>query len=120
MTITIEIEERRKAEPSEIQILQNQLGEWSDSTFGLLRHPIAPLAHLVKELRELIDCPTDRMEYADCMMLLLDAYRMIGGSADDLVQACYEKLEINKQRKWGEPDEHGVVEHIRTEDKTDG
>lgn len=102
-------------ELSKIQVLQNQLGEWSDSTFGLRRPPIAPLAHLVKELGELLECPADRMEYADCLMLLLDAYRMTGRSADDLVQACYEKLEINKQRKWGEPDEHGVVEHIRTE-----
>lgn len=96
-----------------IQRLQNEQGLWSDATFGANREPSAPLAHLVKELGELLDAPRDRMEYADCLMLLLDAYRKAGGTADDLVQACFQKLEINKQREWGEPDENGVVEHIR-------
>ncbi len=96
-----------------IQRLQDDIAVWSDATFGVGRHPLAPLSHLVKELSELIDEPCDRMEYADCLMLLLDAYRMAGGNADDMVTACFQKLEINKLRKWGEPDANGVVEHIR-------
>jgi hypothetical protein len=55
------------------------------------------------------------MEYADCLILLLDAYRMNGGRADDLIETCYKKLEINRKRKWGKPDTNGVVEHIREE-----
>lgn len=99
--------------PSRIQQLQDKIANWSDSTFGSGRPATTPLHHLAKEVSELIEAPDDRMEYADCLMLLLDAYRMSGGSADDLVEACYQKLEINQQRKWGKPDKNGVVEHIR-------
>ncbi len=97
-----------------IQQLQNEIANWSDATFGAKRPATRPLNHLAKEIRELIEAPEDRMEYADCLILLLDAYRMAGGSADDLIEACYQKLEINKEREWGKPDENGVVEHIRS------
>lgn len=97
-----------------IQQLQDGIANWSDSTFGAGRPATTPLHHLAKEVAELIESPEDRMEYADCLMLLLDAYRMCGGSADDLVAACYEKLAINQERAWGQPDENGVVEHIRS------
>lgn len=97
-----------------IQQLQNEIANWSDATFGSNRPAATPLNHLAKEMLELIEAPEDRMEYADCLLLLLDAYRMAGGSADDLIEACYQKLEINKEREWGKPDENGVVEHIRS------
>lgn len=99
---------------TQIQQLQDEITVWSDNTFGSDRPPSAPVNHLAKEVIELIESPEDRMEYADCMMLLLDAYRITGGSADDLVAACYQKLEINKVRKCGVSDKDGVVEHIRT------
>jgi len=99
---------------SRIQQLQDDIADWSDATFGSNRSPAAPLHHLAKEVQELIAAPVDRMEYADCLTLLLDAYRMAGGSTDELVEACYEKLEINRRRKWGTPDKNGVVEHIRS------
>src|SRR5699024_1489712 len=99
--------------PSQIQRLQDEQGRWSDATFGANHGPHGCIAHLAKEVREVAAEPYSRMEYADCLMLLLDAYRRAGGSADDLVAAAFEKLEINKRREWGEPDENGVVEHIR-------
>ncbi len=98
---------------SRIQQLQDEIANWSDRTFGAGRPATTPLHHLAKEVSELIAAPHDRMEYADCLLLLLDAYRMSGGSADDLIAACYEKLAINQRRTWGTPDENGVVEHIR-------
>ncbi len=98
---------------SRIQQLQDEIASWSDATFGSRRPPTTPLHHLAKEVQELITAPLDSMEYADCLMLLLDAYRMAGGSADSLIDACYEKLEINRKREWGTPDNNGVVEHIR-------
>ena len=102
---------------TEIQRLQNVLGEWSDKTFGNIDNPTGCLNHLKKEVDELIDSPRDEMEYADCMMLIIDAYRKIGGTADELVQACFEKYDICLTRTWGPPDENGVSQHIRENDK---
>jgi hypothetical protein len=98
---------------SRIQRLQDEAGEWSDATFGYNRSAEGPIAHLAKEIEELADNPGDRLEYADCLLLLLDAYRLAGGSADDLVGAAWQKFGINRSRVWGEPDENGVVEHVR-------
>jgi hypothetical protein len=100
---------------SRIQQLQDEVANWSDNTFGADRPAKIPLHHLAKEIDELIASPNDSMEYADCLILLLDAYRMAGGTADELVELCYKKLEINRRRKWGLPDKNGVVEHIREE-----
>ena len=98
---------------TELQRLQNALAEWSDEQFGRNRTPIRPINHLKREVEELSEAPYDPMEYADCLLLLIDAFRMAGGSADDLVQYGFEKLEINRQRQWGKPDAHGVTEHIK-------
>lgn len=97
-----------------IQQLQDEIAQWSDATFGSGRPATRPLHHLAKEVQELIAAPHDQMEYADCLILLLDAYRMAGGSADKMIETSYRKLEINRKRDWGTPDENGVVEHIRS------
>lgn len=87
-------------------------GEWSDKTFGK-RNPVAPLHHLKKEVEEVIKEPFDIEEYADCLLLLMDSARIAGFNMDDLYFAAHRKFAKNKQRKWGKPDENGVVEHIR-------
>lgn len=53
-----------------------------------------------------------RYEFADCFMLLIAAAKMEGLTAKDLISITRAKLELNKVRKWGKPDENGVVEHI--------
>ena len=108
-----------------LQQLMDEISEWSDKTFGGQRNP-AIAHHLLKEVKELIaefDSPEEmpdkylsiRMEFADCFMLLLDSATHAGITANELLQVTKEKLEINKNRKWGEPDENGVVEHLREE-----
>lgn len=101
-----------------VSILQSDVVTWSNSVFGSERGPEACIAHLKKEVDELLASPHDRMEYADCLMLLLDAYWRSGGSAEDLIKAAFQKLEINKARIWGKPDANGVVEHVRTNEMT--
>ncbi|MDH6309388.1 NTP pyrophosphatase (non-canonical NTP hydrolase) [Dysgonomonas sp. PFB1-18] len=119
----------------DIQGLMNAIREWSDKQFsdGVFDHQRAlPITHhLTKEVSELIDIleevgngdPSDenwdkvRMEYVDCLMLLLDSASHFGLSAYDLYRGCYIKLEINKKRKWGLPDENGVIEHIRDRER---
>lgn len=118
---------------NELQKLMDDISEWSDNTFGLDQRNPAIAYHLKKEIDELIwaikahqngnkpsvsvkgDMLVERvfLEYADCFMLLLDSATHLGLSANDLIAYSRIKLEINKARKWGVPDENGVVEHIK-------
>jgi hypothetical protein len=75
--------------------------------------PRGAISHLKKEVDELYDTPFDLTEYADCAMLLFDACQIAGYTPEQLLEAVAVKLEINKNREWGEPDENGVVEHVR-------
>ena len=117
-----------------LQDLMNEISEWSNATFGEGQRNPAIVHHLNKEVPELIDAiekyqkgNTIKMpykeankllkdvwgEYADCMMLLLDSAQHFGLTADRLLCITKQKLKINKKRRWGSPDENGVVEHVR-------
>ena len=52
------------------QELQNDIAAFTDSVFGK-SNPASKLKHLREEVDELIEEPTDTMEWADCMILLL-------------------------------------------------
>lgn len=102
----------------DLQKLMDDIREWSDATFGEGQRTIPILHHLIKEVPEAIqacdrDAETAIYEFADCMMLLLDAANHHGISAEDLLISVRAKLEINKHRKWGKPDKNGVIEHIK-------
>ena len=105
-----------EAPVSGIQAFQDTHGEWSDAQFGGQTLE-GKLAHLVKETVELCGAPHDIMEYADCFMLLLDVARKANITADALLDAAYEKLAINRQRKWDKPNEDGSVEHVHDQEK---
>ena len=115
-----------------LEHLRNQISDWSDKTFnnGIFDHsrslPISK--HLVKESKELVETleklnsdSTDKsksvnesvFELADVFMLLLDCASKLGMDSADLISVTEEKLEINKKRKCGKPDNDGVVEHVR-------
>jgi hypothetical protein len=92
---------------------------WSQETFGsdASRDWTGPLAHLAKELREIEEQPMDREEWADALLLLLDASRRAGFNAVGLLQAAEYKLSINKNRVWQEPNEDGSIEHDKAKTK---
>jgi len=52
-------------------------------------------------------------EFADVFMLLLDCATHFGINTDELITITYNKLDVNKKRKWGTADKNGVVEHIK-------
>ena len=105
----------------ELQKLMDDIREWSDATFGEGQRTIPILYHLIKEVPEAIEAckkfpeknSVGYWEFADCFMLILDAANHYGMDADHLIGFVKAKLEINKTRKWGNPDENGVVEHIK-------
>lgn len=121
----------------DIQQLQDNVKKWSDSAFGLHRLGTPIIHHLKAETDELIDALNSLhqgvytnddksglnllrekkdqvlMEFADCFMLLIDAAAHEQITIDMLSEATDRKLEINKQRKWGKPNDLGYFEHIK-------
>ena len=121
---------------SRFQFLQNDIKKWSDNTFGKYRNGKPIAYHLKKEIDEVIDALNDfhqgiysngtdgvelyfgkrkriKFELADCLMLLIDIAAHEGIDTNNLLDAMQDKLEINKKRKWGKPDQNGVIEHIK-------
>lgn len=113
-----------------LQSFMNDTTRWSDETFDngkFNRGRSIPISHhLKKEVKELTESLESyfqngsvesfekaKYELADCMILICDCATHFGCNADELLTACENKLEINKARKWGFPDENGVVEHIK-------
>lgn len=94
------------------QAMQDDIGAFTEYVFGKST-PEAKLAHLAEEVQEVMADPSDAHEWADCMILLLDAARKAGFTTDDLYDAVVEKMKINKTRKWQAPDENGVVRHVK-------
>ena len=54
------------------------------------------------------------MEAADCLLCLLQHAHE---NKYDLFNTARVKHEINERRKWGPPDEYGVIEHIKSEEQ---
>lgn len=113
-----------------LQDFMDQTSQWSDKTFDngnfTRERSISISYHLQKETRELTEAlesnfrdnsalnfSSAKEELADCMILILDCAVHFGCNADELITACFNKLEKNKKRTWGEPDENGVVEHLK-------
>lgn len=90
--------------------------EWSQRTFGTdaERGPKGALKHLAKEVNECLADPTDLMEFVDCLFLVCDASRRAGFTVEQVMDAAWEKLAINKARQWQKPTSGDEpVEHVR-------
>ena len=86
--------------------------EWSLNQFGKKDSPLGPINHMGKEVEELKKDPQDAMEYADILILLMDAWLTIGKGPEELLDAVNEKIDINRARVWPDkPDENGVFLH---------
>lgn len=106
---------------------------WSQTTFGAdsVRDGVGALKHLAKEATEAEEAALAlrefgtgqpghaeakaelRTEFADCLLLVLDASRRSGISPLQLITAAQEKMVVNKSRKWPAPEADTPVEHIR-------
>lgn len=96
------------------QGLQDAIGQWADGVFGSrFGSPHGIIEHLSREVEELRAEPFASEEYADMLMLVMDAARNAGFDMTALYGATWRKLEVNRARQWGTPDEHGIIEHVR-------
>ncbi len=90
---------------------QEDTQEWARQTFPDQTIE-GKFAHLMEELIEIVDAPDDRSEWADALILLLDAAALAGHTAEQLLEAAIVKMAVNRERNWGEADEDGIVRHI--------
>lgn len=107
----------------DINELKYKAAKLSDDKFGKENPVTAPVLKMVEEVGELLDELNNHgdpgMEFADCFLLLIDAYRKYYGDDVDmqtLIDLSSEKLDIVEKRKWGKPNEHGVYKHIDEND----
>jgi hypothetical protein len=98
--------------------LQAEVAVWARETFGESTIA-AKFHHFIKELVEIAEHPGDVTEWADAFLILMDAATLAGFTMDEVLEACKAKHAINLTRTWGEPDENGVVEHVRDEPPID-
>ena len=77
------------------------------------RTPSKAFMKLYEEMGEVIKKPTDRLEWADVIILILDLAKIYG--VTDLQEAVIEKMAINQNRTWVET-ATGTMQHT-IEDK---
>lgn len=91
--------------------------QWSDEAFGTVKEhsTIGTLKHLAKEIDEIMEDPSDIEEWADGYLLLMDGARRAGHSVEQILDAAYAKLQVNKQRIWAKPSSPDEsIEHVRS------
>ena len=96
-----------------ITTLQARIGTWQTATFGENQTVTGIDAHLSRELKELLDAPTEeneREESADLVVLLMGRATLRGFNLLDEVE---KKFAVLQTRTWGEPDHEGVISHVR-------
>jgi hypothetical protein len=112
------VEKLLSFQESSMPLLQTMLVTWYASIMDrdLDIDDVPPiLKHLKEEVDELINTPTDLEEYADILILTLQALYLSGYSVDDWLKASWKKHYVNIQRKWLPPDEEGIVRHVKDE-----
>lgn len=100
------------------ELLWDEQEGFSTRAFGptSYRGPHGPLEHLKREAGEAQAKPDDISEFADCLILVIDATRRAGFSCDALLQAALLKVQQNAKRKWPDWRERPgdvVLEHVR-------
>lgn len=106
-----------------------KISKWQDETFGKAT-ALSKMAHLEDELQELkreLEFFTEHedsmqypaankliknREFADNFILLFGIAASDGMTYEDICECIDEKMKINYERKWGKPQENGVVNHI--------
>lgn len=95
---------------------QKEVGIWGVKTFdhdGGKRNIQAIISHIRKEIDELAMHETvneAREECADILILMCSIAYLLDF---DLLEEAKMKMKINYRRLWAEPDENGVIEHVR-------
>lgn len=105
--VGLKVEGKRVSHPMDAVAFLAEFGKWVDETFPGANH----LEKLNDEVKELNEAPSSAMEMAD-VFLSLAAHAHRNGV--DLLRWARLKFLVCKKRKWGPPDERGVIRHDPT------
>lgn len=102
---------RRSLHPKTMSGIQSSIAQWADSVFPT-RTAQSSLAKLVlEEIPEFITSGMkDPLEYADLIILVLDIAHLQG---IDVENAVFQKMNINRSRKWKVDPATGFMSHTR-------
>lgn len=97
----------------------SKIEEWQKKTFpnatanSKCHHLVEEVKELLKETEGEINRHTFGEELADCFILLIGIASHAEFDYIDVMKAIDAKLKVNRKRKWGKPDENGVVKHVK-------
>lgn len=95
--------------PDPIAALQDEISEWADTVYPSRTATQAMIKLVMEEIPEILQNPTDPLEFADAIILLIDAAKLSG---IDIVEAAREKMAINRRRSWKVDPDTGVMRHV--------
>ncbi len=102
-------------ERNAMEQLQHEIGAWQRKTFKSATVK-STFAHLAREIIELSKAIRDG-SYNEVSGEIADCFHLLFGLAEHYDLNAYiavkHKFEVNKKRKWKQPDESGVCEHIK-------
>lgn len=90
---------------------QHDTFQWAKATFPEATTETC-FNHLKREIKEILADPSDMTEWADGLMLYLQAASYSGVNVDELLPYMQDKFAVNKQRDWGKKDNEGVYQHV--------
>jgi len=104
---------------NKLELLRLECKAWGFNVFGADKDCTGEINHLKEECDEILRDPSDMEEWADALILLLNGFSRQFPQCDatDLLFAGFLKMEKNKKRQWGTPDEKGIVRHIKTQEE---
>jgi hypothetical protein len=107
--------QKGKTEMRNVNLIQREIALWAEKTFGPGDRFDGIMSHLKEEVGELRDSDGHIEEFADCLILLLNAAEQRGITWDILTQTVEIKMKVNKLRKWGNKQPCGKVNHMECE-----
>lgn len=103
--------QRKAPEIDPVVHLQDRIAAWADQVYPHRTTEVA-FAKMMGEIGEVLLNPEDPLEWADVVILLVDAAKLRGV---DILQAAHEKMAINEKRQWEINPETGLMSHVEGE-----
>lgn len=94
-------------------LLQIEIGEWGVKTFGRNQTIEGLKKHIEKEVSELLVSPNLQNEKEECADIVILLFGIAHRRGFDLIEEVRNKFQVVQRRKWAEPDENGVIQHIK-------